>query len=263
MFVRGKIIGGTVGAPIALSTEVNNNEWCNYRVHLMNANNSFRGDVYIGAPGTGSKGNMFLYLAYDTVVGTDSMLGHPDNKIILRNQKPNLCVSRCDSSGLKRRILGTGNVRGLRVDTAWPTSTSADTLVLGDGSSLEPSVEFSNPIGKISVIGSTLTTHANSQIRINVTPTTKDVVAFSGTSAFIYTGKVLMEPLETVAPGTSWDIITVTAATKGFTFSPSYTTPFYSFKTTGNATDGWVVTATKQVDTTLYPAVQNLPVATP
>lgn len=67
-----------------------------------------------------------------------------------------------------------------------------------------------------------------------------------------------MEPLETVTPGTSWDIITVTAATKGFTFSPSYTTPFYSFKTTGNATDGWVVTATKQVDTSLLPAVQNL-----
>lgn len=76
------------------------------------------------------------------------------------------------------------------------------------------------------MIGSTLTTHTNSQIRINVTATKKDVVAFDGTSAF--------------------------------TFNPSYTTPFYSFKTTGNASAGWIVTATKQVDTTLFPAVQNL-----
>lgn len=183
MFVRGKIIGGTTVSPISLMTEVNNNEWNNYRVYLMNGNNAFRGDVYIGASGTGSKGNMFLYLGYGSILGTDSMLGHPDNTVILRNQRPNLCVSRCDSEGLKRRILGTGNVRGLRVDTAWPTLTNPDALVLGDGSSLEPSVEFSNPIGKITVIGSALTTHANSQIRINVTPTEHDTVEFRGTSA--------------------------------------------------------------------------------
>ncbi|MDA3799610.1 MAG: hypothetical protein PF692_11080 [Kiritimatiellae bacterium] len=259
MFVRGKIIGGTEGNPISLLTEVNNNEWNTYRVHLMNTNSTFRGDVYIGATGTGSKGKMYVFLGYSSVKGADSMLGHPDNKIILRNQKPNLCVSQGYSDGLKRRILGTGTVRGLRVNTDWTTITYADTLVLGDGSSLEPSVEFSNPIGKITVAGSTITTHTNSQIRINVTETTKDVVAFSGNSAFTYTGKVLMEPLEEIPVGTSWPIITVTAGTSAFTFNPSYKTPFYSFQTTGNASAGWVVTATRQVNTTLYPAVQNLP----
>ncbi|MGI5868224.1 MAG: hypothetical protein ACOX9C_02090 [Kiritimatiellia bacterium] len=257
-FVRGKIVGGTAESPIALLTEVNNSEWGSYRVFLMNANNSFRGDVYIGSAGMGSKGNLFVFLGNGSTPGVDSMLGHPDNKIILRNQKPNFCVTQGSAEGLKRRVIGSGNVRGLRIDQGWPSITHPSPVILGDGSSLEPSVEFSNPIGKINIIGSTITTHTNSQIRINVTPTAKDVVAFNGTSAFTYAGKVLMEPLEPVAPGTSWDIITVTAATKAFTFSPSCTTPLYSFKTTGNATDGWVVTATRQVDTTLFPAVQNL-----
>ena len=258
LFVRGRLIGGTEETPISLIARAHGTEYPTVRVYLMNANNDFRGDVFVGATGSSYESNMFVFLGYSSVNGTDAMLGHPDNKVILLNKRPNLCVSRCDAGGLKRRILGTGNVRGLRIDTGYPTITNPDALFLGDGSSLEPSVAFSNPIGKITVIGSALTTHANSQIRINVTPTTKDVVAFSGTSAFTYTGKVLMEPLETVAPGTSWDIITVTKDTKGFTFSPSYTTPFYSFKATSNATDGWVVTATKQVDTTLFPAVQNL-----
>ncbi|MDA3797727.1 MAG: hypothetical protein PF692_01445 [Kiritimatiellae bacterium] len=259
MFVWDKIIGGSVEDPISLLFEVSGNQYSHFRVHLMNANNTYRGDVYIGAAGALKDGDVSLYLGYGSTQGKDSMLGNSDNKIILRNKRPALCVTGGYSEGLKRRVLGTGTVQGRRVNTGYASITYPDPIILGDGSSLEPSVEFSNPIGKITVAGSTITTHTNSQIRINVTETTKDVVAFSGSSAFTYTGKVLMEPLEEIPVGTSWPIITVTAATKAFTFNPSYTTPFYSFQTTGNASAGWVVTATRQVDTTLYPAVQNLP----
>lgn len=259
MFVRGIVSGGTTEAPISVLSEVNNNEWNTFRVHLMNTNNTFRGDVYVGAAGTGSKGNLFLYLGHSSVKGADSMLGHPDNKVILRNQRPNLCVSQGYADGLKRRVLGTGNVRGLRVDTAWPTITYADSLTLGDGSSLEPSAEPSNPIGRIAVIGTTITTHTNSQIRVSVSETTNDVVAVSPTAPFTYAGKVLIEPLSPdIAVGTSWPIMTVAAAATAFTFNPSSVPTGYSFNTTGNATAGWVVTATKLADTSAAPAVQNL-----
>ncbi len=260
-YVRGRVCGGTAEAPISLLSEVNNNEWNTYRIHLMNTNNAFRGDVSIGAAGMGSKGNLFLFLGYSTVRGADSMLGHPDNKVILRNQRPNLCVSQGYSDGLKRRILGTGNVRGLRVDTAWPTITTADTLTLGDGSSLEPSTEPLNPIGKIALIGSTLTTHANSQIRFSVSSTTNDSVTVSATAPFTYAGKIVIEPLSPDIPvGTSWPLLTVAKTATAFTFAPSAVPEGYSFNTTGNATAGWVVTATRLADTSAAPAVQNLTV---
>lgn len=259
MFVRGQLIGGTVETPVAFLTEVNNNQYSHFRVHLMNTNNLFCGDIYVGAGGAASQGDLNVFLGYGSTKGTDGMLGNTTNRVILRNKVTSLCMTGGDSAGLKRRVLGTGSIKGSRVDTGYANLTYADPLVLGDGSSLEPSIELTNAIGKINVNSSTLTTHTNSQFRINVTATTNDQVSLSTTTAFVYTGRVLMEPLtNTITPGTSWNIITVTSASKGFTFSPSYTTPFYSFKTTGNATAGWVVTATKQVDTTLYPAVQNL-----
>ncbi len=258
IFLYGKIIGGTEQNPISLITQVNNNEWNHNRVFLMNSNNSFCGDIYIGTPGMDSKGNMYLFLGYGSTKGVDSMLGHPYNRVILRNQRPSLCVTGGHEEGLKRTILGTGTVRGLRVDTQYHDLTYADPLHLGDGSSLEPSVEFSNPVGKITVAGSRLTTDPNSQIVINVTSTENDVVAFSGTSAFTYTGKVIIEPLEEIADGTSWDVMTVSSSAKEFTFAPSYTTPLYSFNTKGNPTDGWTVTAMRMPDISLVPAVQNL-----
>lgn len=189
------------------------------------------------------------------------MLGHPDNAVILRNSKSSLCLKPGGAGGLKRRVRGSGTVRGASLNVTYSNIIDPGALLLGDGASLEPSVDPSNnPIGKITVMGTALTTHTNAQLRLSVSATTNDVIAVSATSAFTFTGRVVLEPLSDDIPaGKSWPLMTVAASATAFTFSPSAVPPGYSFSTTGNASAGWLVTATKLSDTAA-PIVENRPV---
>lgn len=259
--IGAKLVGGTVDSPALLVPMYPG--YGNARCMLMNSGNTFSGDLHVGFGSASANGKAYLHLGAGTVDFSDGMLGNVNNKIFLYRNNCLLLVKGGGGVSFARRVIGTGTVKGGYANIGDQyTGEYSQALTLGAGCSIEPA-EGTNTakVGAITLTGTTLSMDANAQVVFSVTGTANDTVklTFSSTSSAInFTGKVAVEELASIAPGRQLSLMTVTGNIAGFTFSPSSTPSEYAFTTTGDATAGWTVKATRL--NTSIPAVQNLDV---
>jgi hypothetical protein len=261
-FINGKFTGGSAESPATITIERPDNSWGNTRCFLMNRNNDFRGDIHVGGTQSTGGGGVLSFGHHNTA-GDSAMLGHPDNKIVVRHGLTVLFKSG-NSEVFTRRILGTGTLRGGRIDHQYANLSHDENIILGDGASIEPSNPATgSEFGNFTVRGAQLTMHENARAVLSVGTTGHDTLRLLMSStgkAVTYSGRLVLEEVDHVGVGSAFPVVTVDGNAAGFAFSPSAAPSNYSFVTAGNASDGWTVTATKLFDENAAgPIVQNLP----
>ncbi len=246
--VFSKLSGGTDGAPSDILLDTAANEWTHVYFFLLNTNNTFRGDIYVGADGA-FPATTHLCLGASPYLGGsqvncpagDAMLGDHANRIILRNRATvRVSGAAGTPARFERTLIGGGTLEAVNQRDQW--NTEVRSLHLSSAAHLEPA-------GTLTVSAAEFTADAAAEYAFKVSSTNgaSGVVAFSVTAPLTLTGKVVLSPsdaAERIPVGTRWVVMTVAKEATAFTCGLSRT-PGYSLTTFGNSDSGWTVTASK------------------
>lgn len=241
------ISGGTENSAFSLKVSPNNSFWSELIVTLVNANNTFVGDVIVGDknnPGGRAK----LTLGSQTQTFANSMLGASGNSVEMVDATMMLYTGSSESvDSLRRRISGTG-----KITTEYNTKNhSAYPLALGNGFALEPAALDGSLSGSFEIVSGALTISPEAVFALDVDPAGEvsekiNVNAYASTVQLSGQVKLVASDRHNII-GKSWPVMTV--ATNGIT--QSVTCKLKSardgirarYSVSGDAENGWVVRA--------------------
>ena len=244
-YFHSKITGGTKEAPCDLTFTKTGVGWTQGQYFLCNPNNDFCGDIYLVNNGSDSS---IRFMVGNGNNATDSMLGDPAN-VIHVNSGTILFWSRGDSAGLRHRIEGNGTVHGCNYDASW-NMFKGGALTLGDGCVLAPCTA-SSIYSTLSITtknnegNGSLSMDPNTTFLFDVSNTKNDSFKITTVNGLNIVGKIVFNEQEEIDVGTTWTLFTIPAGAGTVTWAPSEVPEGYSFKTEGNNTDGWTISATK------------------
>ncbi len=244
--IRVPLTGGTPEAPSHITLQ-ETTDYGTIALNLYTLNNTLRGDYYIGNTAN-TAGVSEFRLGHSTLAAADSMLGHPDNQIHLRNQSLlTLYTTSTTPAQLHQRTLrGTGTLR------AHHTSGSLGSLHL-DGTTLAPYAK-ANPDNPgtltLNATGVTDTPSTQYTLRLNADGT-NDKLNYTGLNTpLTLTGQLNLPEATTLPQGQLWDIITIPAGAGGF-ISNLVLPKGYRRHITGDATAGWILSVERHHATIL------------
>ncbi len=248
MRFNAKLSGGSESAPADLIIQKGGWSWNNEYYYLLNAANDFRGDIYLNGAASGDGFEAVLYVGANGCPGKDSMLGNANNAVILNRTSGCPCkliLSSMESTGLRHRVAGNGNV----------SEESATTvLCLGDGFVADPGTAAAYQNLGFSASAAGIRIDPNATFRFDVEAGACDTVAFDPKKAFSFTGRIELVPKGDLAVGTSFDLISVNKSAGTFEFDPSEVPTGWEFSVKGDSASGWTITASK---TMVVPEVAN------
>ena len=248
MRFNAKLSGGSESAPADLIINKGTWSWNKEYYCLLNAANDFRGDIYLNGAASGDNFEAGLYVGASGCPGKDSMLGNANNAVILNRTSGCPCkliLSSMESTGLRHRVAGNGNV----------SEESATTvLCLGDGFVADPGTAAAYQNLGFSASAAGIQIHPNAVFRFDVAAGACDTVAFDPKKTFSFTGRIELVPKGNIAVGTSFDLISVNKSAGTFAFDPSAVPTGWEFSVKGDSSSGWTVTATKAM---VVPEVAN------
>ena len=246
--VFSRLSGGTDGAPSDILLDTAADEYTHLYFFLLNTNNTFRGDIYVGAEGV-FPATTHLCLGASPYLGgaqvncpaDDAMLGDRANHIILRNRATvRVSGAAGTPTRFERTLIGGGTLEAVNQRDQWNTETRS--LHLSSAAHLEPAGTLT-----VSAAGFTADAAAEYAFTVSSTNGVSGVVAFAVSQPLTLTGKVVLTPssnTERIPAGTHWDVVTVSKEATAFTCNLTRT-PGFSLTTSGNSDSGWTVTATK------------------
>lgn len=239
MRFNAKLSGGSESAPADLIIQKGSWSWNKEYYYLLNAANDFRGDIYLNGATSGDNFEAVLYVGASGCPGKDSMLGNANNAVILNRTSGCPCrliLSSMESTGLRHRVAGNGNVSEASATTA---------LCLGDGFVADPGTATAYQSLGFSASAAGIQIHPNAAFRFDVAAGACDTVAFDPKKAFSFTGRIELVPKGNIAVGTSFDLISVNKSAGTFAFDPSAVPTGWEFSVKGDSSSGWTITATK------------------
>lgn len=203
-----------LNAPISGSGDIflesQGDEYCHLYFSLLNALNTFRGDLVIGSL-TDHKSTSELRVGSTSIPANDSMLGDPANTITLRNLGSIRYYSPSgEAVSCMRTIRGEGGIGAYRNDN------NLAPLTLGSSARLEPEAKDGTGYGTLTLKASSIDMDPGATFALDLSAadtTVGDRIAFDTASAFALGGTFVLTPDEGhVAPGTTWTIGSVTHA---------------------------------------------------
>ncbi len=231
-YLHAAVTGGEA-SPVDLTFGCDAGTWSSLRVLLCNTNSTFRGDLYAGSIG----GKMIRLCAALNEVnspfnleGDNRMLGHPENRIVLRNGSWFIVHNPSERFKHSRHISGTGTIRSADMnqwyvehDDAPKPNIFTATAVLSPGEGDE--------FGTLSTWGSATTFEEGSTVRLKVSGEQNDLLAITARmnstgnnnqnvpepATVVLNGNVEFTLMERMKPGTEWTFATI--APSGVTVS--------------------------------------------
>ncbi len=200
--VYAKLTGGTDAQPFNIYLDVNGNSYVKAFLRLLNPANTFRGDIYIGRT-SDVAGPAEVMVGVSGIIATDSMLGHSNNKIHLRNNSTlnYNAASATAMISVERHILGNGTLKTNGKFALSPTAI------------LQPHAKTSEDgFGTITVSATSFSDDPGTQYLIKVPDTegANDKLVFNITGDIAVNGKLVFTPtVQKIPLGLTWDVMTI------------------------------------------------------
>jgi hypothetical protein len=250
--IFSKLSGGTDESPSDIYIDTMGNWYCKFVFNLFNTNNTFRGDIYVGAESTVYESSTGLYLGAGWSghnQDADSMCGDPANRIILRNRASvRLEAPSGAPANFGRTLMGSGTLMAWNKWSIWPNDWNLRSLHLSPSAQLKPSGTLT-----VNAAGFTADPEVQYVFSVSATNGVSGQIAVSVNEPLTLDGNVMLTQFdenERIPVGTSWDIMTVAASAT--TFAPNLAcSSGYTIETSGDATAGWTVSIVKALSGTL------------
>ena len=246
---NAKVVGGTTGSPSDISMSGTGDRYNQMQLLLLNTNNTFRGDIFIGSATQADPASRLIVGNGGAAPFDDAMLGHPDNKIILRcNSEFRLTPASAGTAFMRRAVEGNGAVITALYDQ-YGALASYRALAFGAGAVLAPRGINGSGFGTITVSSSTFSDDPATKYKLDLDfdGAGNDKLVFNIQSAFALNGKLELTVNSTrpPVPGTSWEIIKINPHHALAQFDCNISKPAgYALATEGDAAAGWTVNAT-------------------
>ena len=253
--VWARLTGGSDSEPSHIYLDMPGNEWAHLHFRLMNTNNTFRGDIYVGNTGSGSSTTELRVGESTSFPAFDAMLGHTNNAIILRrNGFFSLYASTSVPAVFQRHLRGDGTISaGTGNEGGYAERLNAAAgLILAPSAIFQPHARTSeDAFGAITIRATSLASDPAAQYIIKIDSANEaasDKIAVTVNGPVDLNGKVLIVPTDIKVPiGQEWDIMTIAPTASSFAsrlkIDAASQNPFCGFvlSTKGDATEGWTV----------------------
>ncbi len=203
-FMYATLTGGSLAAPSDMTIAASGGGGGDTHVYfyLLNTNNTFRGDFYIGTTYSHQSTTELRIGQSVTHPSEDAIFGHPDNKIHLRN-----------AASLRLYALATGCVALCREVFGLGTIYSSAGLALDASATLAPhAINSETGFGTITVSATAFSDDPGTQYLIKVADAegANDKLVFNVTGDVAINGKLVFAPtVQKIPLGLTWEIMTI------------------------------------------------------
>ncbi len=259
------VTGGSEEFPADIDIDTFADRWSSISVQFIHTNNTFRGDLFVGAPTVHSRdkwnnpteASATLVAGDENHLWDDTMFGDPANAIQLRYKASLILYSpkseTAAAPALKRHVYGEGTVTTRHRQDQWNTKDGERNLTLGEGCVLDPNAAVNlSACGQITVKASTLFTEPGAKYvfdaKADHTANDSVRVQLKSATSLDLCGSVVLRTDEKVVNGEEWAVFEIPATDKLADVESHLTTDFESpyrlgFDVRGDAETGWTVYA--------------------
>ena len=188
LLFNAPLTGGTLDHPVPLILDRTGGS--HLIAFLRNPNNAFIGDIHAGAPGTTRSIRLYIgdYIQdmgnnlgssfNNGLAVTDTMFGHPANRIFLRSNSYINMHNPQSAFIFNRTVFGTGQIRAVN-SNGWTLDNEDNPVTLNVGPDALFSPGEDAATGTLTFLASTLNLDPATTFKIKVAPATSDKLIFN------------------------------------------------------------------------------------